>query len=246
MPDLFSNGGYWGATDSVDELIAFVARSGLLGELPLCFVTSTRREVPQPNHGTYQAADFGNNADQALGSKELDRLGDWLDEFGQFFMEIIHTRMDGSTVEWKNGVKHQRGWYDGRSDSWGPTLRAHVGHVHAAATVEGIAAANAYLDQKIAAYLQAVATHIPKADPIVSALPTIGASDYTHPKAMKLWRDRLSAATGVKPTNDAGWNKATEEFRNFLKSLKGTPEPAPKIGPQMWAAVLAFSVAEKK
>ncbi len=84
-------------------------------------------------------------------------------------------------------------------------------------------------------------------DPIVAALPNITATDRTHPKAMQLWRDRLKAANpAIKAKTDPEWAKATEEFRGFLSHLGGKPEPAPRIGEQMWAAVLAFSVTEPK
>jgi hypothetical protein len=121
--------------DSTGAMETAMAACPFFGPLPLCYVTSSVRDIPNPYHGTYNAIDLGNNADQTLGSPQMDGVARWLAaNYGPVSLELIHVYQDGTTEEWKFGVKQPTGWY-----GW-PTLLQHRGHVHWAATLDGVAA----------------------------------------------------------------------------------------------------------
>ncbi len=240
-------------TDSVDPLIALCEMSGLLGRLPLLFITSSRRDEPVPFHGKHNAIDLGNNADQERGSPEMDKFARWAEEnLGPYCLELIHVYQDGSTAEWKYGVKQPRGWYDGlagwpHESQLGGTLLQHRGHVHLAMTLEGIRQARAAIEEKIRAYLTAVAASQPRPEvtyPIGSKLPDITAHDRTHPKAQALWRSlvkRINPAADV--STDRAAALATEQLRAYFRVKDDRPG---RIGPAMWEAALYLSTLEKK
>jgi hypothetical protein len=133
------------ANFTVDDMKAAAAGCPAVGSLPKLFCTSDFRDHPAQWHGWHMATDWGNNSDQWFGSKEQDDLAHWLATFfGPWSIEIIHVYSGGlpadqaTTEEWKNGVKHEKGWY-----GW-DTLDGHRGHVHWAISKEGLAAAAAW------------------------------------------------------------------------------------------------------
>jgi hypothetical protein len=110
-----------------------------VGSLPLLFATSNVRPLSEGYsfHATGNAEDFGNNAGDA-GSPQMDLFAAFLEHtYAPYCLELIHVNQDGSTVEWKYGIKQPTGWY-----GW-PTLDAHRNHVHWAITGSGIAAEHA-------------------------------------------------------------------------------------------------------
>lgn len=124
--------------DSVDGMAEAAARSGLVGELPLLFITSARRGGG-PWHSMGLATDWGNNSDQWLGSQQQRDLAVWLESYyGPYSLELIHTFPDGTGIYWKNGYK-----VDGVGFYGLETVNAHRGHVHWAITRAGLEAADA-------------------------------------------------------------------------------------------------------
>lgn len=94
--------------------------------------SSSLRDIPQPYHGWGQAVDFSNGDD--WGTPSMDALARWVAAtYGPYCLEIIHVYQNGTTEEWKFGVKQPTGWY-----GW-ETLNGHKNHVHFAITNAGLA-----------------------------------------------------------------------------------------------------------
>lgn len=147
-------------TPSVAEMCAAAAASPYVGPLPRLYMTSGVRDVPQPYHGTENATDWGDNADQVLGSPQLDQHAQWLATFyGPWSLELIHNNQGAGDagIYWKNGVKVDPTFFGDATD------QQHAGHVHWAITVEGLAAAAAWWRQ-IAA-LTGEQVQLPVVDP---------------------------------------------------------------------------------
>ncbi len=128
MADPFSGVG----DSSIAGMKAAAAKSGLCPPL----IDTSDYRPGGPYHGTSNATDWSNGGD--AGTPEMDQFAAWVaSNYGAYSLEIIHVNRDGSTVEWKNGVKQATGFYPQA------TLAQHKNHVHWAIANPGLEAAGA-------------------------------------------------------------------------------------------------------
>lgn len=137
------------------------------GLVPPLIVTSTVR-AGDGYHGTGNAVDFSNGGN--AGTPQMDSFAAWVaNAYGSRSLEIIHVNMDGSTVEWKNGVKQAQGFYGAA------TLAQHHNHVHWAITNNGLnGGANAGPIGATNAAFSIPGSSVPGIGPIISAINSVG------------------------------------------------------------------------
>lgn len=154
---------------SIEAMKAASAKSGLVGIRPLLFDTSDFRPGDGPWHGWQMASDWGNDADQWQGSKQMDEHAIWLESnYGPHSLEIIHCFSGGGSyldgIYWKNGQK-VTGDYFSEAE-----CNRHRGHNHWAITNTALAMVDPVVpilpkltdaERKQIAFLQKVVLRMP-------------------------------------------------------------------------------------
>lgn len=78
----------------------------------------------------------------------------------------------------------------------------------------------------------------------MSVLPTITGADHTHPRSLALLKQLLKDSNpAVNVMTDAATVQAVEQFRKFFAV---TGDPAGRVGPNMWRALLKAATGGAK